>query len=37
VKSGGAEPAEDKGSWMSKAFRTLNPWSKSDKTNASGN
>jgi outer membrane protein assembly factor BamD len=37
VKSGGAEPSEDRGSWMSKAFRSLNPWSKSDKTNASGN
>jgi outer membrane protein assembly factor BamD len=37
VKSGGAEPSEDRGSWMSKAFRSLNPWSKPDKTNASGN
>ena len=37
VKSGGAEPAENKDSWMSKAFRSLNPWAKSDKTNAAGN
>jgi outer membrane protein assembly factor BamD len=37
VRSGGAEPAENSGSWMSKAFKTLNPWSKSDKTNAAGN
>jgi outer membrane protein assembly factor BamD len=37
VKSGGAEPSENKDSWMSKAFRTINPWSKSDKTNAAGN
>jgi hypothetical protein len=36
VKTGGAEPTENKDSWMSKAFRSLNPW-KSDKTNASGN
>jgi outer membrane protein assembly factor BamD len=37
VKSGGAEPSENRDSWMSKAFKTLNPWSKSDKTNAAGN
>jgi outer membrane protein assembly factor BamD len=37
VKSGGAEPAEDKGHWISRAFRSVNPWSKPDKTNASGN
>jgi outer membrane protein assembly factor BamD len=37
VKSGGAEPAENKDSWMSKAFRSINPWSKPDKTNAAGN
>jgi outer membrane protein assembly factor BamD len=37
VKSGGTEPTENKDSWMSKAFRSLNPWSKSDRTNAAGN
>jgi outer membrane protein assembly factor BamD len=37
VKSGGSEPSENKGSWMSKAFSSLNPWTKSDKTNAAGN
>jgi len=37
VKSGGAEPAEDKGHWISRAFRSVNPWSKPDKTNAAGN
>jgi outer membrane protein assembly factor BamD len=37
VKSGGSEPSENQGSWMSKAFRSVNPWSKSDKTNAAGN
>ena len=37
VRSGGAEPAENKDSWMSKAFRSMNPWSKSDKTNAAAN
>jgi len=37
VKSGGIEPSEDKGSWMSKAFATINPWSKPAKTNGAGN
>jgi outer membrane protein assembly factor BamD len=37
VKSGGVEPSENRDSWMSKAFKSLNPWSKSDKTNAAGN
>src|SRR5690242_2039429 len=37
VRSGGAEPAENQGSWISKAFRSVNPWAKSDKTNAAGN
>lgn len=38
VKSGGAEPREDKGSWISKAFNSINVFSsKSDKTNGVGN
>jgi outer membrane protein assembly factor BamD len=35
---GGAEPVEDKGSWMSKAFQKLNVFSsKPDKTTGAGN
>jgi outer membrane protein assembly factor BamD len=38
VKSGGAEPLENKGSWISKAFNAVNVFSsKSDKTNGAGN
>ena len=37
VKAGGGEPQEDKGSWISKAFRTINPWSKPDRTTGAGN
>jgi len=39
VKSGGVEPKEDKGSWMSKAFNSINNVfsSKPDKTNGAGN
>jgi hypothetical protein len=38
VKSGGAEPREDKGSWISKAFNSINVFSsKSDKTDGVGN
>jgi hypothetical protein len=38
VKSGGFEPNEDKGSWISKAFQKMNVFSsKSDKTNGAGN
>lgn len=38
VKSGGAEPREDKGSWISKAFNAINVFSsKSDKTDGAGN
>jgi len=38
VKSGGVEPKEDKGSWMSKAFNSINVFSsKSDKTNGAAN
>jgi outer membrane protein assembly factor BamD len=38
VKSGGAEPREDKGSWISKAFNAVNVFSaKSEKTNGVGN
>jgi len=38
VKSGGAEPREDKGSWISKAFNAVNVFSsKSDKTNGAAN
>jgi outer membrane protein assembly factor BamD len=38
VKSGGAEPREDKGSWISKAFKSINVFSsKSDNTNGVGN
>jgi outer membrane protein assembly factor BamD len=36
LKGKGYEPA-DKGTWLSKTFKSLNPWSKSDKTNAAGN
>jgi outer membrane protein assembly factor BamD len=38
VKSGGAEPREDKGSWISKAFSAVDVFSsRSDKTNGAGN
>ena len=38
VKNGGVEPKEDKGSWMSKAFNSINVFSsKSDKTNGAAN
>jgi outer membrane protein assembly factor BamD len=38
VKSGGGEPLEDKGSWISKAFNAVNVFSsKSDKTNGAAN
>jgi outer membrane protein assembly factor BamD len=38
VKSGGGEPHEDKGSWISKAFQTINVFSsKSDKTTGAAN
>jgi outer membrane protein assembly factor BamD len=36
LKGKGYEPA-DKGTWLSKAFKSINPWAKSDKTNAAGN
>jgi outer membrane protein assembly factor BamD len=37
LKGKGLEPSEDKGSWLSKTFRSLNPWAKSDRTNAAAN
>jgi len=37
LKGKGFEPSEDKGSWLSKTFKSLNPWAKSDRTNAAGN
>ena len=38
VRSGGNEPLENRDSWMSKAFRSLNVFSsKPDKTNGAGN
>jgi len=36
VKAGGAEPREDKGSWMSKAFRMIGFSSKKDTVGAGG-
>src|SRR6185437_12448622 len=36
VKAGGAEPREDKGSWMSKAFRVIGFSSKKDTVGAGG-
>ncbi len=37
LKGKGFEPSESRDSWISKAFKSLNPWAKSDKTNAAGN
>ena len=38
VRSGGNEPLENQGSWMSKAFRSFNVFSsKPDRTNGAGN
>jgi outer membrane protein assembly factor BamD len=37
LKGQGFEPSENKDSWISKTFKSLNPWAKSDKTNAAGN
>ncbi len=37
VRAGGLEPQENQGSWISKAFRTINPWSKPDRTTGAGN
>jgi outer membrane protein assembly factor BamD len=37
LKGKGFEPSEDKGSWLSKTFKSLNPWASSAKTNAAGN
>ncbi len=38
VKTGGLEPNEDRGSWISKAFQKINVFSsKSDKTNGAAN
>ena len=36
LKGKGYEPA-DKGTWLSKTFKSLNPWASSAKTNAAGN
>jgi outer membrane protein assembly factor BamD len=36
LKGKGYEPA-DKGTWLSKTFKSINPWASSAKTNAAGN